>query len=211
MVHQEHFSLTGGFEAQVSTSKDNHGVLCDFSNTVCHFGFPENGYNPFASFRVTGGPLAFGGHAGYTLYDGSLGDVLNYDANTIWAITDNLAARVELTGYNQLKGKSQDILSVAPGLDLVVGHATFRVAGFKGITDDAADWGIGGGIALTFGGGKKEMTACGGCGAASACAHTGADAAGEEEDRAAQRPLRLRQGHDSLGRSSPSSTRRWRR
>lgn len=153
LVHTENLSLTAGFEAQVDTAESDRGVLCTplRPGAVCHFGFGDPGYNPFAAARFSFGRVAFGGHAGYAMYDGPLGDVLNYDGNIMVAVTDSLVARVELSGLDQVRGTHRHLVGVMPGIDFQMGRMVVRAFGFKGISDETADWGLGGGVALTLG------------------------------------------------------------
>ena len=153
LIHMEHLSVAAGFEAQVDTADPSNGVLCAPArpNAVCHFGFGERGYNPYGSFRYRMGRVAVGGHFGYELFDDPLGDVMNYDGDTLVAITDNLVFRVELSGLSQVRGTHRNLAAVMPGLDFRMGRMVVRAGGFKGITDASADWGLGGGVALTLG------------------------------------------------------------
>jgi len=152
LIKTEMFDLVGGFEFQANSS-ENETVPCgSIPGQTCAFGVGENGYNPFGSARVRlGDRFALGGHFGFEFFEDPLGDVVNWDVNSIWAPVRWLALRVELTGFNQVSGPSQDIISIQPGIDFIFDRLTFRIGGAKGITDDAADWTMGGGVALTLG------------------------------------------------------------
>lgn len=152
LMESDELTLTGGFELQAETADDSQVVPCDGEGTTCGLGLPRHGFNPFGAFRYQVGNLGVGGHVGYEFYDDPLGNVVNYDVSTMFAATYDIVLRVEFTGYSQFDGKDRHIFSVAPGIDWMMDYLTLRVGGFKGVTADAADWGIGGGFALTFGG-----------------------------------------------------------
>jgi len=145
-------NLTAGFE-YVADSAENDGTPCGTTpGTTCRLGLDRAGYNPFGAVRFR--PIeqfSVGGHFGFLFYENPLGDVINWDTNAIWSPLDWLGLRLELTGFNQVEGPSQDIISLQPGIDLVFDRLTFRIGGVKGLTDDAADWALGGGVAITFG------------------------------------------------------------
>lgn len=154
ILHTDMLDLVGGFEYQAN-SADNDTAPCGATAAnggLCTLGFGERGYNPFGSVRVRlGDQFATGGHFGVEFFEDPLGDVANWDVNAIWTPFLWLSARLELTGYNQITGPSQDIIALQPGIDFVFDRMTFRIGGTKGLTDDAADWNLGGGLAITFG------------------------------------------------------------
>lgn len=144
-------ALTVGFEFQAETADDSQRVPCDGVGATCGMGIPEHGYNPFASFRYATGNVALAGHVGYEFFESPVGEVFNWDVSPMVALAPDIFLRLELVGLHQFDGDERHIFSVAPGIDWVLDYITLRVAGFKGATDDAADWGLGGGVALRFG------------------------------------------------------------
>lgn len=152
VLQTEMFDVVGGFEYQANSQDGDTAVCGTVPGTTCQLGFGEAGYNPFASVRARlGDQVAVGGHFGYEVFSDPLGNVINWDVNTIWAPKPWLALRLEFTGFNQVTGPSQDVISFQPGVDFVFDRFTFRIGGVKGMTSDAADWALGGGVAITFG------------------------------------------------------------
>jgi hypothetical protein len=157
LFHDEHWSVVGGMEVQIESSREDiQFVPCSERGVFCRTGFDRDGFNPFGAVRYTAGKVAFGGHVGYELFDDPLGDVVNYSLYSIVALRESVAVRLEFAGLEQAKGTRRDIFSMAPGLDFHFDWLTFRIAAFKGLTGDAADWGIGGGAAVSFGGPRKK-------------------------------------------------------
>lgn len=151
-LQREDLNLTAGFEFVANSAQDDSTPCGTQPGTTCNLGFGERGYNPFGAVRFKPiDHLSLGGHVGYLMFENPFGDLVNWDVNTIWAPVDWMALRLELTGFNQVEGPSQDIISLQPGIDFVFDRLVFRIGGVKGLTDDAADWALGGGLALMLG------------------------------------------------------------
>jgi hypothetical protein len=114
-------------------------------------GSGDFGANPFLSTRYTEGRLAVGAHVGMLLNTGDQPDVFNWSAEAIARASALLALRLEIDGRVFRDAGTFNDVSVWPGLDFnLTDYLVIRPQGLAHITDDAINWGIGVGVALTL-------------------------------------------------------------
>jgi hypothetical protein len=114
-------------------------------------GSGDLGLNPFLSTRYQSGRIGFGGHVGFLLNTGSQPDVFNWSVEGVARANSLLALRTEVNGrlFNE-NGTINDI-SIWPGLDFdLTDYLVIRPEGLVHATDDAINWGIGIGFAVTM-------------------------------------------------------------
>ena len=133
-------ALAAGVELNLPTGVERKG-----------FGTGEFGANPFLSSRYQQGRWGVGAHIGYQIYTGSVDDAFNYSAEALVRGNEHYALRTEIAGrYFRALGQQFNDIVVMPGFDLYLSdNFTIRPTGLAGLTDEALDWGIGVGIALT--------------------------------------------------------------
>jgi hypothetical protein len=137
----QHCSVAGGLELTVPTGIEREG-----------FGSGELGFNPFLSTRYQRGRFAVGGHIGYQIYTNDPADVLNWSVEAIVKPHHLFNLRVELAAryFKDFGDRFNDIV-VLPGVDIILSeNFTVRPTGLANVTDEAIDWGLGVGLALTL-------------------------------------------------------------
>jgi hypothetical protein len=136
----EHWAGALGLEISAPTGSEN-----DF------LGSGELGLNPFLSSRYQSGPFAFGGHVGFLLNTGNQADVFNWSLEAIARYNAYVSFRCELNDRLFRDGQTYNDMTIWPGLDLnLIDNVVIRPEGLAHLTNDAIDWGVGVGIALTL-------------------------------------------------------------
>jgi hypothetical protein len=138
----EHWALALGMELSMPTGIEKKWL-----------GTGEFGFNPFISTRYQRGRLGGEIHVGYQIYTGDeFKDVLNYSGVVYARGSEHYLLRVEVSGrYFDAFGRRLDDVVLMPGLDFNFSDSiTIRPTGLTKITDNALDWGIGLGLAVTL-------------------------------------------------------------
>jgi len=140
-----------GLELSVPTGNDDKGL-----------GTGELGILPYGAVGLHVGPADVRAHFGYEAFTSSndaLGverapNVFVYGGGVFAGLTERIGARAEVVGATLDGQSSHSPISFEPGLDLRLpldGFDLFiRPTGAVGLTSDAPDWGVGGGIALAW-------------------------------------------------------------
>jgi len=114
-------------------------------------GSGDLGLNPILSTRYQSGRLALGGHVGFLLNTGSQPDVFNWSLEAVARANSMLAFRTEVNGRLFRDDGTVNDISIWPGLDFnLTDYFVIRPEGLVHATDDAINWGIGIGFALTL-------------------------------------------------------------
>lgn len=109
------------------------------------------GGNPFLSTRISQGPWALMGHAGYFVYTVDAPDTFNYDVSGILRVTDRWGLRAEWSGRVFKSGQTIWDAVFLPGIDYNFSErVTIRPSGMVGNTKYAPSYGLGLGIAAVF-------------------------------------------------------------
>jgi len=114
-------------------------------------GSGDLGLNPFLSTRYQSGRVGVGGHLGFLFNTGSQPQVFNWSVSFLARANRLLALRTEVNGrlFNQY-GTNNDI-AIWPGFDYnLTDYFLIRPQGLVHATDDAVNWGIGLGLAVTM-------------------------------------------------------------
>lgn len=136
----EHWAGAVGLELSAPTGSE--------SNLI---GSGDLGLNPFLSTRYSSGRLALGGHLGFLFNAGSQPQVFNWSVSFLARANRLLALRTEVNGrlFNQY-GTNNDI-AIWPGLDFnLTDYFIIRPQGLVHASDEAINWGIGLGLAVTM-------------------------------------------------------------
>jgi hypothetical protein len=114
-------------------------------------GSGDLGLNPFLSTRYQSGRVGVGGHLGFLFNTGSQPQVFNWSVEFLARANKLLVLRTEVNGrlFND-DGTVNDI-SIWPGFDFnLTDYFLIRPQGLVHATDDAINWGIGIGFAVTM-------------------------------------------------------------
>ena len=146
----EHLGFAGGLEARLPTGEENKRL-----------GTGDIGINPFVSTRYTSGKWGVGAHLGYEFNEEApehagvsraLDNVFNWSAEGLLRANSLFALRAEITGRHfDYGGARLDDVVAMPSIDYnYSNNITIRPFGLAGITDEALNWGLGLGVAMTF-------------------------------------------------------------
>ena len=136
-----HTALAAGLELSLPT-----GVVKKRTGTG------KVGYNPFLSSRYTRGRFAVGAHIGGQIFYDDLPDVFNWSVQALVRGNKRYFIRTEVSGrLFKAGGTTFNDIVVMPGFDFnLTESVTIRPTGLAHVTDEAVNWGIGVGIALTL-------------------------------------------------------------
>ncbi len=114
-------------------------------------GSGDLGLNPFLSTRYQSGRVGVGGHLGFLLNTGSQPQVFNWSLEFLARANRLLALRCEVSGRLFNSDGTVNDISIWPGLDFnLTDYFIIRPQGLVHASDDAINWGIGLGLALTL-------------------------------------------------------------
>ena len=137
----EHWAGAVGVEINTATGSSSKG-----------FGSGHTGLNPFLSARYQSGRFALGSHVGFLLNVDDPPDVFNWSLQGIVRANQLFAFRCEFNGrLFRTGGTTFNDVAVWPGLDInLTDYFVIRPQALAHLTDDAINWGLGLGLALTL-------------------------------------------------------------
>jgi hypothetical protein len=117
------------------------------------FSSDEWGLNPFLTAAFAAGPASIRTMVGYERFiDIDNSDALTYNVAALVPVADQVVVRGEFAGEHVFDADF-DPVSFVPGVDVVIplGEVDLwlRFVGAVGLTDEAADWSLGGSLAIT--------------------------------------------------------------
>jgi hypothetical protein len=137
----EHWAGAIGLEVNAASGSSSKG-----------FGSGHTGLNPLLSTRYQSGRFAVGAHVGFLLNVDGPPDVFNWSVEGIVRGNALVAFRCEVNGrqFRDFGDNFTDV-SVWPGLDFnVTDYLIIRPQAQAHLTNDAINWGVGIGIAVTL-------------------------------------------------------------
>jgi hypothetical protein len=137
----EHWAGAIGLEINAASGSSSKG-----------FGSGHTGLNPLLSTRYQSGRLALGAHVGWLFNVDGPADVFNWSLEGIVRGNALFALRCEVNGrqFRQFGDNFTDI-AVWPGIDFnLTDYLTIRPEAEAHLTNDAINWGLGIGIAVTL-------------------------------------------------------------
>ncbi len=115
-------------------------------------------FTPYGMVGLHYGPFEVRAHGGYTFvasHTSSSREVTVYGGGIYYRWTDQVGFRSEINGGTvHTVGDNPDVLAWQPGIDVRLPQNGYEIVlrptGSYGITDETADWGIGGSISLVL-------------------------------------------------------------
>jgi len=128
------------------------GLVTSFPTGSGGFTTDEYGFLPFLTAALAAGPASLRASVGYDVYTGTdVFDSVDYNVAALVPVGDRIVLRGEFVGKH-FTDIGADPVSFVPGLDIRVplgsGELLVRPTGAVGLTDEAADWGVG--LSLAF-------------------------------------------------------------